>query len=64
MIKCELRYQEEINDRTRVLRFDEEVVEGLKMFEKLTDLKCAVVELEVKAFGPGTHVINDTGRVG
>lgn len=64
MIKCVLRYQEEINDKCRDLRFDDDVIEGLKMFNKLMELNCAVVEMEVKSFGPGVHVNNDAARIG
>lgn len=64
MIKCVLRYQEEINDKVRDLRFDDDVVEGLKMFNKLMELNCAVVVMEVKSFGRGVHVNNDADRIG
>ena len=64
MIKCVLMYQEEINDKVRDLRFDDDVVEGLKMFNKLMELNCAVVEMEIKSFGSGVHVNNDADRIG
>lgn len=64
MVSCVLHYQEEITAPVRTLRFDDDVVEGLKMFEKMTELNCAVVHMEVKAFGKGVHVNNDDQRIG
>ena len=64
MVSCVLHYQEEITGKARSLRFDDDVVEGLKMFNKLIELNCAVISLEVKAFGKGVHVNNDNQRIG
>lgn len=58
MIKVEVKYREEINDKERSFRYDDEVTEGLKMFNKLIDLQCAEAVIEMKAFGPGVHVLN------
>ena len=54
-----LKYQEEITEPVRTLRYDDAVIEGLKMFQKLSDLKCATVEMTIKTYGPGVHVTND-----
>ena len=59
MIKVEIRYQEELNDRERTFRFDEDVMGGLKMFHKLMDLNCAVVKMELESFGKGVHAGSD-----
>ena len=58
-ISVEVIYQEEINDRERKLRFDDDIMEGLKLFHKLADLECAVIKMEVKTFGRGVHVNNE-----
>ena len=55
MIKVDLTWQEELADKERSLRFDDDVMAGLKYYQKLTDLECAVVKLEVKSFGKGVH---------
>ena len=62
MISVVLSYQEEITEPVRMLRYDDAVVEGLKMFEKLNNLNCAVVEMSIKTYGAGVHVNND--RIG
>ena len=59
MISVELKWREEITDKERSLRFDEDIMGGLKLFHKLIDLECAVVNMEVKAFGRGVHVTNN-----
>ena len=56
MITVIIKYREEITSKERELRFDGEVMEGLKMFQKLMELNCAVVEMEIKHYGKGTHV--------
>lgn len=58
-ISVEVIYQEEINDRERRLRFDDDIMGGLKLFHKLADLECAVIKMEVKTFGRGVHVTNN-----
>lgn len=62
MLTVILQYQEEITEPMRTLRYDDAVVEGLKMFEKLNNLNCAVVEMSIKSYGVGVHVNND--RIG
>ena len=59
MISVKVTYREEINDRERELRFDDDIMGGLKLFHKLADLECAVVKMEVQTFGRGVHVTNE-----
>ena len=59
MISVKVTYQEEINDRERELRFDDDIMGGLKLFHKLADLECAVIKMEVKTYGRGVHVTNE-----
>lgn len=58
MMSVKITYREEINDKERELRFDDDIMSGLKLFHKLSDLECAVVKMEVQTFGRGVHTTN------